>query len=344
MPLGIVSSLLHLFVSIYTFYVVFKVSDKIKANYKFDKDFFDKNVVMIHLPKELLVESKSINFDRINENKFKDTITYFCVVLTNHFDRDTLNCFYQNINSLIVKDNIDSLDDLLNLTDTLGIYYNQDNSIKLYKKNKRATLYHELFHMASSYVDNNNMFSGFSYSNQNDDSKDFGDGLNEGYTDLLTKRYFGNVEVFESDYDFEILIASFIEEIVGKDVMEKLYLTADFQGLMGILKRYAYEDEIRIFIKDLDFVLKYNDEDKLNKKNIKILNEVIKNISEFLVRTNYRKVSMMDVSDDVKKRLINSFNRKIDKHPGLLLSLDGANKIIEKEIERNKLINGYYSR
>ena len=188
------------------------------------------------------------------------------------------------------------------------------------------------------------MFSGFSYSNQNDDSKDFGDGLNEGYTDLLTKRYFGNVEVFESDYDFEILIASFIEEIVEKDVMEKLYLTADFQGLMGILKRYAYEDEIRIFIKDLDFVLKYNDENKLNKKNIKILNEVIKNISEFLVRTNYRKVSMMDVSDDVKKRLINSFNRKIDKHPGLLLSLDGANKIIEKEIERNKLINGYYSR
>ena len=318
MPLGIVSSLLHLFVSIYTFYVVFKVSDKIKTNYKFDKDFFDKNVVMIHLPKELLVESKSINFDRINENKFKDTITYFCVVLTNHFDRDTLNCFYQNINSLIVKDNIDSLDDLLNLTDTLGIYYNQDNSIKLYKKNKRATLYHELFHMASSYVNNNNMFSGFSYSNQNNDSRDFGDGLNEGYTDLLTKRYFGNVEVFESDYDFEILIASFIEEIVGKDVMEKLYLTADFQGL--------------------------NDEDKLNKKNIKILNEVIKNISEFLVRTNYRKVSMMDVSDDVKKRLINSFNRKIDKHPGLLLSLDGANKIIEKEIERNKLINGYYSR
>ena len=38
------------------------------------------------------------------------------------------------------------------------------------------------------------------------------------------------------------------------------------------------------------------------------------------------------------------FNRKIDKHPGLLLSLDSANKIIEKEIERNKLINGYYSR
>ena len=32
---------------------------------------------------------------------------------------------------------------------------------------------------------------------------------------------------------------------------------------------YAYEDEIRIFIKDLDFVLKYNDEDKLNKKNIR---------------------------------------------------------------------------
>ena len=94
-----------------------------------------------------------------------------------------------------------------------------------------------LFGGISSYVDNNNMFSGFSYSNQNDDSKDFGDGLNEGYTDLLTKRYFGNVEVCESDYDFEILIASFIEEIVEKDVMEKLYLTADFQGLMGILKR-----------------------------------------------------------------------------------------------------------
>ena len=273
MSLGIVSSLLHLFVSIYTFYVVFKVSDKIKTNYRFDKDFFDKNVVMIHLPKELLVESKSINFDRINENKFKDTITYFCVVLTNHFDRDTLNCFYQNINSLIVKDNIDSLDDLFNLTDTLGIYYNQDNSIKLYKKNKRATLYHELFHMASSYVDNNNMFSGFSFSKKNDDSKDFGDGLNEGYTDLLTKRYFGNVEVFESDYDFEILIASFIEEIVEKDVMEKLYLTADFQRLMGILKKYAYEDEIRIFIKDLDFVLKYNDENKLNqmRKNTELL-------------------------------------------------------------------------
>lgn len=336
MELEIINSLLGFFSSFIVFYVSYKVQNKVKNNYRFKKDFYHENAVKIHFSKELEVESQRVDFDKINENKYKDVITYFCVVLINHFEPYVLNCFYNNINTLRVSDSVKSISDIINMISLSGVYYNEENSIVLYRNNRRATLYHELFHMASSYLDGDNFFSGFSYCNSNskDMSKDFGDGINEGYTELLTRRYFGNVEHIESDYDYQVLIVSLLEEIVTRDVMERLYLTADFQGLMVILKKYMYEDEIFLFVKNMDFVLEHGLDEGLNKHNKKILDGVTRDITVFLVKAYFKKVYLMDRSEFEKDKLVDGYITKIIGHPNLLLSYDEMIDIINKEKDR----------
>lgn len=331
MDLDLVNSLFGFISSFIIFYASFKVQGNIRNNYKFKKDFFQENAVKIHFSKGLENVNKSIDFSKINENKYKDVITYFCVVLINHFEPGVLNCFYNNINSLKVNDSVENIFDVVNMISLSGAYFNEENSISLYKNNKRATLFHELFHMASSRLEGQNFFSGFSYSHHTDALKDFGDGLNEGYTELLTKRYFGNVEHIELDYDYQVLIASLLEDIVTRDVMERLYLTADFQGLVGVLKKYSYEDEILLFVNNMDFVLEHGFDEGLTLNNKRILNSVIKDITVFLFKAYNKKVCLMDVDDREKDKLLRRYITKIIGHQRLLLGYDEIMDIINKE-------------
>ena len=118
--------------------------------------------------------------------------------------------------------------------------------------------------MASS--NNNSKSMGFIGFYQYSPLLDFniGKGINEGYTEYLTEEYFDKDRV---GYDFEVFIASYIEDIVGIDKMSKLYFKSNIKGLIDELKQYENEEQIIYFFKCLDF---YN----TNSNNKKIRNTI----------------------------------------------------------------------
>ncbi len=101
----------------------------------------------------------------------------------------------------------------------------------------RETLYHELLHMTSSYIHKNKGVSGF----LNEIRAPFyrtniGSLLNEGYTEILTKRYFKCTD--NVYYKKEVELARRIEEFIGREEMEKAYFAGD---LNYIIERFNEE-------------------------------------------------------------------------------------------------------
>lgn len=98
------------------------------------------------------------------------------------------------------------------------------NSFKL--KNIKA-IYHELLHL-SSLKNDKNIFKPF----------------NEGYTQLLEHRYFYEVNELGSSYDFEVYIMRVVEQIFGKDNIEKLYFNGKINEIFEIFNNYISIDDL----------------------------------------------------------------------------------------------------
>ena len=87
----------------------------------------------------------------------------------------------------------------------------------------RGVIYHELFHFAS-YPTN------------------FRRGLNEGYTEILTHRYFNKSKMaYPDNFDYVLKL----ENIIGQDVMEEAYSKGD----MSMLSELFDEDNYILFEK-----------------------------------------------------------------------------------------------
>lgn len=103
----------------------------------------------------------------------------------------------------------------------------------------QETIFHELLHMSSAYLGKNKNAIGFQqYVHMTANTEHYGHSLNEGYTELLTKRYFnrrGNDRV--EYYDEEQKIALKIEKIVGREKMIELYFKADLYGVVEELDK-----------------------------------------------------------------------------------------------------------
>ena len=107
-------------------------------------------------------------------------------------------------------------------------------------------LSHEIFHMATSTYKDNIQFCGFFQSSK---IYDIGNGINEGYTELLARRYFNKEDGY---YDDEVIIASLVEEIIGKEIMMDTYFTMDLNRLIRILANYSNDIMAKKFILDMD--------------------------------------------------------------------------------------------
>lgn len=124
------------------------------------------------------------------------------------------------------------------------------------------------------------VFSGFSQSYFDKDTNkkiSFGSGINEGYTEYLTKRYFARY-IQNSNYKDLVSFVREIEKIIGYEKMEKLYFHADLKGLILELSKYISEEEIMKFINNVDFYNKH----KFDKNARKLLEVTLKEIDEFL--------------------------------------------------------------
>jgi hypothetical protein len=154
-------------------------------------------------------------------------------------------------------------------------YNNEINIFDIFEGKK--CLYHELFHLASSYYDeeSNIYYSGF-VQTKLPKYTSYGKGLNEGYTQLLTLRYFNDLNITNC-YNKEVKIANSLENIIGQDKMTELYFNADLYGLSLEMRKYGIDQKEFIkFLLNVDLLTeKYNlDDENERNKYVSIMQEV----------------------------------------------------------------------
>ena len=146
---------------------------------------------------------------------------------------------------------------------TSEAYYNDLNN-KIYAgKRIEDSIYHELFHVFTTYKENIfSTVSGFNYINIH---TDIARRLNEGYTDLLANRYFDSVV----SYMIEANIARKTEIILTEKNMENLYASNNLYAIIKSLSKFSSEEEAIAFISFVDKLSIYRNN---IKKSIQIMN------------------------------------------------------------------------
>ena len=289
------------------------ISHKIINDYKVKKDFKAKKIVEIKkTPKYRLYCNEIIvsNLQRYETRKNIDTFIKF--MLKNYSD-DILQCFFYNINSIKIKESKIMNFELLGMK-VDGYYDACTNEIKVTDSN---VIFHELFHASSTIYDGKKgmVYQGFSQVDLKNDTS-IGIGLNEGYTEYLSSKYFYHND--NSAYFYESYIAQKLEKIIGFNEMEELYLTADLYGLIEKLKKYNTKEKIMTFINNIDIISKHrfyeND----------IIKKLKEDVYEFLYNTYLNKlnndynngmINKCDVINNIKNYLGNySFFEKNDNY------------------------------
>ncbi len=187
----------------------------------------------------------------------------------------------------------------------VGSYYDCiGNNIRVIDNHN--TLWHELLHLSSGVYDKktDTEYNGFrvtKYKNFHFDLDfDIGRGFNEGYTQLLTERYFCDRK-HHLCYATEKYIVEAIERIIGRATMEKFYFNADLLGLIRELKKYTSEKEIFDFLNTLDYIneipecieqCKKKDKESLRKTII----EKFKSVNHFIIKTTREKDRKIELS------------------------------------------------
>lgn len=287
-------------------------TDRRIGKYCLQKDYkFNQSIPVRILPEQYL-RYDDINFDNLISMKFGELFSRFANVILSKFHYVNLTNFYNNLNEIRI--------DLYDLRTKnkyfhrgiFGYYDVKKNAIKLDEDYVSVIIFHELFHMASSVYLNGNYYSGFrQYSS--DDYTSIGKGLNEGYTQLLTERYFGHNDDFGKVYEYETFIVGKLEEIVGKFKMQELYLSANLYGLIKELNRYVSYEEIINFIRCLDFL-----NNNLNNKTMLIFRmdtivKRIKIINSFLVKAYLIKLKKEEMCGILSNdNVVIKFDRYID--------------------------------
>lgn len=273
--------LMHFVRPIISIYITHKVIN----SYVLHKTHKPKNISKVKMPPELTQKYDEININEEFPNKYKESLLKFSKVLIENFPKEYLVNFYNNINELVLKQSHESsLKEIF--TNNLGTYDEKKNKIVI-NDCKESVLFHELFHMASS-ANNKERQVGFTHGIG---LPPIGTGINEGYTELLTRRYFKFDEEDQTpSYFFNYDVAKNIESLIGKERMEELYLKSDLMGLINELKKYATEDEIMKFINDNDFVV-YNTYKKGKSLTRDIMyRQSLAGIKKFEIRTYIRKI------------------------------------------------------
>ena len=133
---------------------------------------------------------------------------------------------------------------------------------------------HELLHMATGTYNHIKRieYCGFDLINYKKKYR-IGRGINEGYTDLLTNRYFGT----KIGYQIEALLSHNLELLIGHNTMEKLYFNMDIYGLIDEISKYSN------YVNACDFI---HNLDKLSFKLTKLKSEEeIKEIRDLYLKT-----------------------------------------------------------
>ena len=232
-----------------------------------------KNKIITDLYKEYLIKfiltliSKNANFDF---TIFKKNIKSLNIVITNR-ENEIWTAQYDNKKNIIYIQ-----EEQLNL----GLL--EDN------------LYHELFHMLTSRNKHQIEYIGFQKNGV------FGKGINEGYTQVLCKRYF-NLET--GGYQVEEIISRSLEYIVSKSLMENFYSKAKFNELISEIAKYNNDiNETYRLLSDIDILLKLNP---------LLYQDTIISIHEFIRRLKITLIEIIELF--INKKVIDKNNDDIEE-------------------------------
>ncbi len=228
---------------------------------------------------------KNLSFGSIN---FGSMILECSRILINHLDKENLQVFYHNINTLKILPYRLRLTEILSGGITVG-KYNPNNSIQLAKK-YIDSLPHELTHMSSTIVkDNGFILSGF---HQVKGKKDYGYGVNEGYTQYFTEKYFlDSFPHMHKGYPAEVEIIKKLICIIGEKEMENLYFHANLSGLIDIISHYSSLDDAKDFIAAVDFVKLFFYKIPKSKRLLQMLEIKLQKINIILLKCFLQKQS-----------------------------------------------------
>ena len=236
------------------FMTLFLIAELVGAKYIFkakSKKLFNRKIDKYEETINLDNVEEILNEDYIKTLEFGPIILKYCNVLINTLDKENLQTFYHNINTLKTLPYNIKLTDLLR-GKIVGGKYNPDNTIQLVEKYKNA-LPHELTHMSSTIVkDNGYVLSGF---HQVKGSIGYGHGINEGYTQYFTEKHFRDSfpDILQS-YPLEMEIVKKLICVIGEKEMENLYFHSNLSGLINSISHYSSLDEAQSFIAAVDFV------------------------------------------------------------------------------------------
>ncbi|MBQ6497303.1 MAG: hypothetical protein IJI58_01145 [Bacilli bacterium] len=286
-------------------FVLFCSRKKIKKDYQLIMGNYlpqESDISKIEVPKCMTTEISDVDIEKLSENKFYEDIKSFNNFLENNFSEKTLQNYYKNISNIEVAKPNKFKGKRMKLDNTVGQYSILNNKISLINE---SAVYHELFHMASTNSDNYS--TGFRYGR-------IGRAINEGYTELMNHRYFHD-EYDDFAYHDQVILAFFLESIIGQEKMEELYLTSNLKGLIDELKKYNTLEEIEQLFSNSDYILTIqnasNNEiiSKLQTKSVKNkldkkCKKVSEEINDFLLTSMENKLLLDKETDSYKRDMI----------------------------------------
>lgn len=164
----------------------------------------------------------------------------------------------------------------------VGYYDSNTNSIVSSDEMIDDVIWHELLHVSSFIRCRNETHCGFCV--RRNDSVPIGNGINEGYTELLNERYF-TPNYNRHSYNIERKYMHIIEYIVGQSNLINMYSSANLEGFIRHLEQFIDRRSIITFIHNLDFITitKDNKNDLINKS----IRSCYKQCNDFIIRLIY---------------------------------------------------------
>lgn len=206
-------------------------------------------------------QCKIVRKRKISNAKYQKEIDRFQKNLIDNFKPEYLKRFNDNINTLKIVKKVTKYKH----RDTIATYNSHTNVIELLNE---ESIYHELFHMSSSLITNesNELFVTYDFVGLKDQG--YGKGLNEGYTQILSERYFND----KPSYIRLVDIMKAFEYMIGEEKMHSFYFETGLKGLTDELKTYLsdYKDLMLIyrFIHNMDDLVIHNYKGKDNDQSI----------------------------------------------------------------------------
>lgn len=302
-------------------FVLYMVKYRI-PKYELKRGRLVKNPKRIKLPPNIVEKSRAMT-----SGELYDVIENEAVVIFHQRLNELLNPEHQiimnnNIRKLQVKETLktrfqkllleNGVDPFIKKTNVKsGSYRASTNSIIIRDARSKSTIFHELMHMASTVKTDEIAYIGFK---QRMNGEMIGQGINEGYTQYLTEKFFPDYKSTTTiSYPFETHFAGLVEEIVTEDTMIDMFFRADLRDLIVELSKYSTIKEAGNFIRQMDVLNKYKYTELRFVDVQPELQEIIYELNLFLVQTYKNKLrETRGLTSREREQLLSEFISKIE--------------------------------